>query len=211
MSEDRPGQPPQWLAWARELQAIAQIGLHYAQDTFDRERYTRIRELAAEITSTHSGLPAAEVLANFDLQPGYATVKVDVRGAVLRDGQLLMVQEWTDKLWCMPGGWADVGDPPSAMVEREVWEETGFRVRARKLLAVYDANQKAPLAFHHSYKLLFLCELLGGEARTSAETLAVAFFPLDALPPFSPMRTMPRHIEHLHAHLADPARPTDFD
>jgi len=205
------GQPPRWLSWARELQAIAQIGLHYAQDSFDRQRYTRIRELAAEITSAHSDLPVAEILANFELQPGYATVKVDVRGAVLRDGKLLMVQEWSDELWCMPGGWADVGDSPSAMVEREVQEETGFQVRARKLLAVYDANQKDPLTFHHSYKLLFLCELLGGEARTSEETLAVEFFPLDSLPRFSPMRTTERHIEHLQAHLREPARPTDFD
>lgn len=209
MSQER--QPPTWLAWARELQAIAQIGLHYAQDVFDRQRYTRIRELAAEITSRHSNLPEAAVLENFELQPGYATVKVDVRGAVLQDGKLLLVQEWTDKLWCMPGGWADVGDPPSAMVEREVWEETGFEVRARKLLAVLDANRREPLHFHHSYKLLFLCDLVGGEARTSEETLAVEFFALDALPTFSPMRTLERHIQLLQAHLADPVRPTDFD
>lgn len=202
---------PPWLAWARELQAIAQIGLHYAEDPFDQQRYSRIRELAAEITSSHTDLALAEVLENFQLQPGYATVKVDVRGAVLRDGKLLMVQDWSDKHWCMPGGWADVGDSPAAMVEREVREESGFDVRARKLLAVMDANRQPPLPFHHSYKLLFLCDLLGGEACTSEETLAVAFFPLDALPRFSGMRTAQRHIEYLQAHLADPSRPTDFD
>lgn len=205
------GQPPPWLAWAREMQAIAQIGLHFSQDAFDRERYTRIRELAAEITQHHTGLALPEILENFSLQPGYATVKVDVRGAVLRDGKLLMVQDFSDQRWCMPGGWADVGDSPAAMVEREVWEESGFEVKARKLLAVLDANQREPLHFHHSYKLLFLCELIGGEASISEETLAVEFFPLEALPEFSPMRTNTRHITLLQAHLKDPQRPTDFD
>ena len=112
----------------------------------------------------------------------------------------------------MPGGWADVGQTPAETVVREVWEESGFRAAAVKLIGVYDANRTGtPLAFYHAYKLVFLCEIVGGEARPSAETLAVDFFPFDDLPPLSSERTGPRHLAEVAAHLADPHRPAAFE
>ena len=112
----------------------------------------------------------------------------------------------------MPGGWADVGDRPSEMVVREVWEESGFRVVPRKLIGVYDANRSGrPLEFYHAYKLVFLCDITGGEARPSNETLAVSFFDFDDLPPLSTSRTHERHLAEVRAHLADPQRPAAFD
>jgi ADP-ribose pyrophosphatase YjhB (NUDIX family) len=112
----------------------------------------------------------------------------------------------------MPGGWADVGDLPSEMVVREVWEESGFRVVPRKVIGVYDANRSGrPLAFYHAYKLIFLCELTGGEARPSDETLDVGFFSFDDLPPLSLSRTHWRHLAEVEAHLRDPDRPAAFD
>ena len=119
---------PHWLTWAREIQAISQIGLTYSQTRFDTERYTRLSALAAEIIERQTGLPAGPTLENFLVQPGYATPKVDVRAAVIRDGCILLVQERADSRWCMPGGWADVGETPAEMVVRETWEESGFRV-----------------------------------------------------------------------------------
>jgi ADP-ribose pyrophosphatase YjhB (NUDIX family) len=137
---------------------------------------------------------------------------VDVRGAVARDGAILLVQERSDGHWCMPGGWADVGALPSEMVEREVWEESGFRVRARKVVGVYDDNRDGiPIEFYHAYKILFLCEIVGGEARPSSETLAVRFFSFSDLPPLSVNRTSERHLTELQAHLRDPNRPAAFD
>jgi ADP-ribose pyrophosphatase YjhB (NUDIX family) len=203
---------PRWLAWAREIQAISQTGLTYASSEYETQRYRRLTELATEIVRDHTSLSKERLLQDFSAQAGYATPKVDVRGAVIRDGQILLVQERIDGRWCMPGGWADVGDLPSEMVVREVWEESGFRVVPRKVIGVYDANRSGrPLELYHAYKIVFLCDLTGGEARPSDETLDVRFFSFDDLPPLSASRTNQRHLVEVEAHLHDPDRPAAFD
>ena len=206
------GVVPQWLKWAREIQALSQTGLTYASSDYETQRYQRLSEIAAQIIQHHTGLPEERLLQDFYVQAGYATPKVDVRGAVIRDGQILLVQERADELWCMPGGWADVGDLPSEMVVREVWEESGFRVVPRKVIGVYDANRSGrPLQLYHAYKVIFLCDLIGGEARPSDETLDVGFFPFDDPPPLSANRTHQRHLAEVKAHMHDPDRPAAFD
>jgi ADP-ribose pyrophosphatase YjhB (NUDIX family) len=204
--------PPRWLAWAREIQALAQSGLTYSSNEYERLRYRRLIEIAAQIVEAHTDLRGEEVLASLSMQPGYATPKVDVRGAVVREGQILLVQERSDEGWCMPGGWADVGDLPSEVVAREVWEESGFVVVPRKVIGVYDANRSGrPLEFYHAYKIIFLCEITGGQARPSHETLDVGFFDFGDLPPLSPNRTNERHLDEVLAHLHNPQRPVAFD
>lgn len=203
---------PRWLAWAREIQALSQTGLTYSLNEYETQRYRRLSEIAAEIIHEQTGLATESVGNSFLLQRGYATPKVDVRGAVVRDGTILLVQEHTDGRWAMPGGWADVGERPSTVVAREVWEESGFQVAPRKVVGVFDANRDGrPLEFYHAYKIVFLCELIGGEAQPSHETLAVGFFPFDNLPPLSSNRTNERHLAEVLAHLRDPSRPTAFD
>jgi ADP-ribose pyrophosphatase YjhB (NUDIX family) len=203
---------PRWLAWAREIQALSQTGLAFSENDYERQRYTRLAEIAAEMIHSHTGLPESDLLADFLEQPGYATPKVDVRAAVVRDGQILLVQERVDERWCMPGGWADVGDLPSETVIREVWEESGFRVVPRSVVGVYDANRSGrSLSLYHAYKIVFQCEITGGQARPSHETLAVGFFSFDALPPLSSNRTHPRHLADVQAHLQDPRLPARFD
>jgi len=209
--DDTRGEP-QWLIWARELQALAQTGLTFAAGEYDLARYRRLMELAAEITAraTHGSVEA--FTEEFMQQPGYATPKVDVRGAVVRDDAILLVQERADGRWCMPGGWADVGELPSVMVAREVLEESGLIVRPRKVVGVFDANRSGtPQAFYHAYKVVFLCDLLGGELRGSDETLDARFFPFTDVPPLSSARTHERHLTEIQAHLVDPARPAAFD
>ena len=160
----------------------------------------------------HSSLPAGETAANFLAQPGYATPKIDVRGAVVRDGEILLVRERSDGLWCLPGGWADVGDLPSAMVVREVKEESGFDVVPRKVIGVFDANRTGrPMEFYHAFKIIFLCTLIGGEPRVSHETMAVDFFDLNDLPPLSLYRTDESMLREVFAHIQDPNRRTAFD
>jgi ADP-ribose pyrophosphatase YjhB (NUDIX family) len=203
---------PLWLRWAREIQAIAQTGLHFSANEFDRGRYQRLAEIASEIVSHFTQLPEDTLLKSFLAQPGYATPKVDVRAAVFLDGRILMVQERTDGMWSLPGGWADVNMSPAAMVEREVWEESGFRVSARKVAGVFESNHdRDPINVYHAYKVLFLCDLVGGEARTSNETSAVQYFGRDELPPFSPFRTPERVVQEAFAHLDDPDRPAAFE
>ncbi len=125
---------PHWLAWAREIQALCQTGLTFSETEYDTIRYQRLTELAAEIVHSQTEIPLDSLLQDFRMQPGYATPKVDVRGAVTRSGRILLVQERVDERWCMPGGWADVGDLPSEMVIREVWEESGFEVMPAKVV-----------------------------------------------------------------------------
>lgn len=204
-------QTSKWLDWAREIYSLSQSGLTYSRNQYDIERYKRLQEITAEIIANQSAIAKESALASFSMQAGYITPKVDVRGAVMRDGKILLIQEQTDGRWAMPGGWADLGNSPASVAEREVWEESGFRVKAEKLVAVLDANRIEPFEFYHAYKLIFLCRLLEGEARTSHETLAVEFFDLDQLPPLSVYRTDESMLREVFAHVANPNRPTFFD
>jgi ADP-ribose pyrophosphatase YjhB (NUDIX family) len=203
---------PIWLRWAREIQSLSQTGLTYASKGYDAQRYRRFMEIAAEIVQNYTNLDKKQLLDNFLAQPGYATPKIDVRGAVIRDGNILLVQERRDKRWCMPGGWADVGEPPSQSIMREIREESGFEVVTRKLIGVYDANRGArPLEFYHAYKIVFLCDIIGGQASPSQETLAVDFFSFDNLPPLSRFRTNDRHLAEVQKHLTEEIHPAAFD
>lgn len=203
---------PRWLEWAREIQALSQTGYHYAENDYQRQRYQRLTQIVAEIISECSELEYAPLLEAFHAQIGYATPRVDVRAAVFRDGKLLLVRERQDGGWTMPGGWADVGDVPSEAAEREAWEEAGFHVKARRVIGVYDANRVGPLELFHAFKIVFLCDLIDGEARPSSETSEVAFFARDEIPAhLSQNRTYVRHIEDAFRVHEHPDLPTIFD
>ena len=204
-------QIPDLLRWARQLFSLSQAGLTYSKNEFDLERYQQMQEIAAEMLATHSDETRESVLQSFSLQAGYATPKIDVRGAIIREGKILLIQEKTDGCWAMPGGWADIGDFPAETVKREVREESGFHVQVQKVIAVYDANHVAPLEFYHAYKIIFQCSITDGEPTPSHETLAVDFFAMETLPPLSEGRTNRVMLEEVFAHYLNPARPTSFD
>ena len=125
---------------------------------------------------------------------------------------MLLVRERDDGGWTDPGGWADVGEAPSTMAVREVKEESGFDVVVRKLVAIYDRNQHPlPPSPQRAYKIMFLCDLTGGEARLSYETPEVAFFPRHALPPLSAARISAFQIDQVFEHAAHPELPALFD
>ncbi len=214
---------PRWLVWAKALQAIAQTGLAYADDKFDIERYEAVRRIAAEIMAAGAGgdeTPAVgPILDLFCGQSGYATPKIDVRGAVFRDDRILLVREETDGRWALPGGWADVNQSAAECVVREVAEEAGLRVTVVKLAAVYDRGKypHVPLLPFHVYKLFFICredETRGAAVAAppaGAETTEARFFAEDALPDLSTGRVLDWQIRRIFLHYREPARPTDFD
>src|SRR5688500_233100 len=204
-------QTPKWLRWAQEIYSLSQSGLTYSGNEFDLERYKRLQEIVAEMIASQSELAKQTVLDSFSMQAGYVTPKIDVRGAVIRDGKILLIQERADGKWAMPGGWADLGNAPASVAEREIWEESGFRVKAEKVVAVIDANRIQPMEFYHAYKIIFLCTFLGGEPRISHETLAVDFFDLNHLPPLSSYRTDENMLREVFAHIENQDRPTLFD
>jgi ADP-ribose pyrophosphatase YjhB (NUDIX family) len=204
--------PPRLLEWAREIQALAQTGHHYAKDDYQRDRCTRLMEIAAAMISENSGLDFLPLAKAFLSQIGYATPKIDVRAAVFKDQKLLMVRERLDGGWTLPGGWVDVGDTPSKAAERETWEEAGFHVQALKVIGVYDANRANPLEVFHAFKVVFQCSILDGEPRPSNETSEVKFFAQDEIPAaFSGERTTSRHIRDVFTALKNPECPTVFD
>ncbi|MCH7723779.1 MAG: NUDIX hydrolase [Bacteroidetes bacterium] len=203
---------PQWLKWAREIQQLSQTGLAFAVTDYEKQRYKRLTEITAEIVKHHTSLEKEAVEKVMMKQPGYATPKIDVRAAIIKDEEILLVQEISDKRWAMPGGWADVGDIPSEVAERETKEESGYDVKPTKVIGVFDANRlDGQLEFFHAFKIVFLCKLIGGEAETSDETQDVSFFSFDDLPPLSLNRTNDKHIKEILAHLKNPQRSTYFD
>ncbi|HEU0276404.1 MAG TPA: NUDIX hydrolase [Rhodanobacteraceae bacterium] len=205
---------PNWLQWAKELQAIAQIGLAYPSgDHFDAERYARIREIAAEIMGAAGAIDPGQLLGLFQRETGYATPKVDVRGAVISGDRILLVREREDGRWTLPGGWADVNETPGESVVREVREESGYRVVATRLAAAYDRSRRGHLpAFpFHVYKLFFICDVVDGKAAPSAETSEVRFFEEGALPALSESRVTAWEIARMFVHARNPRLTTEFD
>jgi ADP-ribose pyrophosphatase YjhB (NUDIX family) len=203
---------PAWLRLAERVQAIAQTGLSYAQDPYDRERYAELREIALALAAEGLERPAEELRVAFAAGLGYPTPKVDVRAVVFRGDALLLVRERKSGRWTFPGGWADVGDTPSAAAERETLEESGYRVRAAKLLALLDKTRhEHPPSLDYTYKVLVGCRFEGGRPVSSHEIEAVDFFARDGAPELDLDRTTPGQLALAWAHHADPSRPTDFD
>lgn len=205
---------PDWLDWVRRVQAIAQDGLAFSQNPYDHDRYQELQRIAAQALARGLDVGLEDVVPRFDGAEGYATPKVDVRGAVFEDGRLLLVRELQDEgRWTVPGGWADPWETPRENVEREVEEESGFAVRADKLLAVLDRDVQGHVPPHpwRIYKLFFRCVRVGGRPTDGLETAEARFFAEDEVPELSPARTTEGEIRRLFEHLRDPTLPADFD
>jgi ADP-ribose pyrophosphatase YjhB (NUDIX family) len=202
------------LQSARRLRAIAQTGLAYTKDPYDRQRFDEVAAIAAELLARLTGEPIPRIDAMYLHEKGYPTPKVDVRAGVFReDGHILLVREASDGRWALPGGWADEQETPRQACEREVLEESGHVVRALKLAALKDrtVHPYAPARLEHVYKLLFVCEWQSRVAHVAGETTAAAFFARDALPELSQGRTLAGDIELLWRHRCQPALPCYFD
>jgi len=205
---------PLLLTWARRIQALAQSGLTYGRDIYDRERYQELQEIAAHMmvaSSTDGELATVQTL--FAQQQGYATPKVGVRAVVFDDaGRLLLVRENADGGWTPPGGWADVGDSPAQVAIREVAEESGYQVRVTRLIGVLDRDKQGhPAIPWHVYNIYFMCEVVAGVATPSSETSAVAWFDRQHIPPLSLDRVQPHLINLFFAYYDDPTLPAAFD
>lgn len=206
---------PDWLVWARELQAIAQTGLAFTRDPYDRERYETLRGLAARIFAAHSDASVDKIVGLFSGETGYATPKVDVRAAVFDHRErLLMVRETADNgRWTLPGGWADVNLTAAENVAKEVLEESGYTVVVRKLAALWDRTRQGhPNKVFSCCKLFFICEAAGGRPTTGLETSEIGWFSENDIPEdLSLGRVLPKQIKRMFAHKRDLTLPTDFD
>jgi ADP-ribose pyrophosphatase YjhB (NUDIX family) len=203
---------PRWLEWAKQLQSIAQAGLTYSKDVYDIERFEMIRDLSVEIMSLHTDLSKSIIKDLFTNETGYATPKVDIRSVVFRDNKILMVKEHADGGWSLPGGWGDIGLSPGEVAVKEVKEESGFEVKAVKLLGVLDKKcHPHPPSPYHVYKMFIQCEIIGGKPEEGIETSAVGFFADNNLPPLSIDRITESQIQMAFKHLHNPLEPIFFD
>jgi ADP-ribose pyrophosphatase YjhB (NUDIX family) len=201
-----------WLEWAKQLQSIAQTGLTYTKDIYDMERYEILRNISIDILEHYTKMDKRVIKDLFANETGYATPKVDIRAVVFKDNQILMVRENSDGAWALPGGWADIGLAPSEVAIKEVKEESGFDVKAVKLLAVFDKKcHPHPPSSSHVYKMMIQCEIIGGKPKEGIETSAVQFFSKNELPPLSTARNTKSQIELAFNYLKNPEKPVYFD
>lgn len=202
-----------WTDWAEQIRAIAQNGLAYGDDPFDIERYHQLQTIAREMTAQLSGVPLSAVDNYFVGDHGYTTPKLDIRAGVFKDDKILLVKERSDNCWAMPGGWADVCESPALGAERETLEESGYIVNTKKLVAVRDTHRHPyhPRNAYHIIKMLFLCELQGGEPTKNIEISEINFFSVDQLPELSQGRTIESDITLMMKHHRLEELPTDFD
>ena len=208
---DKQEQEHQWLEWAKELQFIAQAGLTYTKDPFDKERFERVREIAAEIMSLQSGLSLAKVKDLFCNETGFQTPKLDTRAAIFKDNKILLVEE-NDGTWSMPGGWVDVMETVKSNTVKEVKEEAGLDVEAVRVIALHDRNlHNQPPYAYNVCKVFVLCEVKGGCFHPNIETVGSGYFGLDELPPLSVDKNSYQQIEMCFAARSDEDWQVEFD
>jgi ADP-ribose pyrophosphatase YjhB (NUDIX family) len=203
----------QLTRWVTQLQAIAQNGLNYTEDSFDKNRYHELMSICVEMAASHSDHAVEKLHEVFLRDIGHATPKLAVRAVIFNDeNKILLVQERSDACWSLPGGWADVNESPSEAVVREAFEESGLRVNTIKLLALYDKQKHDhPPEWPHVYKAFFLCEWLEGTFTANDEISAMGFFDKEELPPLSAPRLTVSQVRRFFAFREHPEWPTDFD
>lgn len=188
----------QWLTWAKQLQGIASTGLYFGKDPYDAERYEQVAEIASGMLALLADTPVSKIHSLVsDFAQGYATPRIDVRGAVLRDDKILLVKEGTDELWTMPGGFADIGVSPRENVVKEIWEEASLNVSAEGLYGIrHKARHEYDQDVRDFYKLFFVCrdEERKQPVPSGLETVEVGFFAVDELPPLSTGRVLAKDI-----------------
>lgn len=204
-------QKQRWLDWAVELQSHAQAGLTYSKDPYDRERFQRIREIAAEIMSHMTDLPLEKVRDLFCNEDGYQTPKLDTRAAIFQEGNILLVRENTGK-WSLPGGWCDVNVSVGENAVKETREEAGLDVKAERIIAIQDrAKHNLPRYPWGVCKVFVECTLLGGTFAENIETTESRWFSEDALPELSEEKNTAEQIRMCFAAYRDPNWKTRFD
>lgn len=163
-----------------ELRAIAQTGLAYATDPYDRERCTRLLDLATRGYAEALDLPDAEVRARLARDLGYISAKVGADAAIFDgDGRMLMVLRTDDEAWGMISGWVDPGETPTTTVVREVREEVGLTVTAFDLVDAVGRRAGSEYGPHAVVSVVYLCDVEPGPIAISHESLAAEYRTLE--------------------------------
>ena len=174
-----------WVDLIIELQSLAQAGLTYGKDIYDKERYKRIREISAEMMSDLTELPLEKINGLFCNEIGYQTPKIDTRAVIFKEDKILLVQE-NDGTWSLPGGWCDVNVSVGENTVKEVKEEAGVDVVAESIIAIQDrAKHNLPTYAYGICKVFVLCSVIGGTFQENIETTGFDYFSEYNLPPLA--------------------------
>lgn len=194
------------------MQSIAQAGLHYGKDVFDRERYEQVRKIAGEMMQTKTGLSKEQIKTLFLGDEGYQTPKIETRAAIFKDAKILLVRERMAQEWSLPGGWNDYDQTTAQNCVKEAREESGRIVKPVKLIAVQDRNHhNKPILATNVTKIFYLCKEISGEFVPNDETDACDYFALDNLPKLSLDRNTKEQIEMCFKASKDPNWQTLFE
>ncbi len=200
------------LEKAKRIRALAQAGLHYSESNYDLERFEELEMISTEMIAELASLDVDQIETFLPRAAGYPNPKVDVRAVVFQEKRILMVQEKTDQLWALPGGWADIGHSAGEVATKEVAEEAGMEVKSRRLLALLDNRFHGhPPALDHVYKIFVGCEIVSGTPRAGADTLDARFFSEESLPPLSQGRNTEEEVREMFRYLEQPDRMTWYD
>jgi ADP-ribose pyrophosphatase YjhB (NUDIX family) len=187
---------PKWLQYAKKLQALAQAGLEYSNDKYDLERFEEIRDISVEIMNNYTDIEKEKIEKLFAGEKGYQTPKIDVRAAVFKNNKILLVREKIDGLWTLPGGWADIDLSLKENLIKEVKEEAGADVEAKRVIAILDRKRhNTPPNPYGIYKIFVECNFISMDFKENLETSEAAFFGEKNLPQLSTNRTTKEQIK----------------
>lgn len=181
----------------KKLKAIADVGLLYCNNEYDKERYTAVQNICFDLLNITAEQTIEDLKISFPSVKDYPTPKVDIRGLLLSsDKKILLIKESVDGKWSLPGGWADIGETPKEVVIKEFKEETGLDVIPKSLLAVFDKKMHAhPPQPFYVYKIIFYCEATSSNINKGFDVLDLQYFDLENLPPLSEDRILKSQIE----------------
>lgn len=187
------------LLLAKRVQAISENGLHYSEGDYDLDRYNDLEEIAIRMISLIADLPHETIQVATPEKNGYRTPKIDVRCVIFNDrDEILMVKERVDSRWSLPGGWCDVGYTPREIAVKEAFEEAGIRVKAKRVLAIFDKKcHPHPEDLFYTYKIFMDCEPESLDISTGMETLDVGFFKQGEYPELSTPRNTANQIDSM--------------
>ena len=201
-----------WLEVAKKLQSIAQAGLEYSKDKYDIERFQEIREISIDILENHTDMERERIKDLFACETGYQTPKIDIRAAIFREDEILLVKEKLDGKWSLPGGWADIDLSIRENLIKEAMEEAGAKIIPLRILAIYDRNRNVNIPFPHSvYKIFVQCKYLESKFVENIETEETGFFSVDQLPELSETRNTASQIKMCFRYKDRPFHEPYFD
>lgn len=201
------------LNFAKRLKTMAHLGLTYATNEYDTERYRELEQISLEMMNLVTGHPLELLSEYFQDKKEYITPKVDVRVVIFNEQkQILLVKEKADGKWSLPGGWADIGLSPTEVAVKEAFEETGFNVKPVKLLAVLDKRcHPHPPQLDYVYKIFIQCEISSGTNNAAFDILDIGFFEENKLPELSLDRVLPSQINLMFDYLNNQDKPAIID